>query len=101
MLVMQIHTKYWALLILARSGLVAIKTVSVGYNWYTKYRVDSVNGRGFELGPFESAEDKILLDRLASQSRRFMKGLRYNMGTDKPLACAALPDQAPIRPGYM
>ncbi|KVS16158.1 DUF1173 domain-containing protein [Burkholderia multivorans] len=42
--------------------------------------------------PFEHAYDKIVLDALTSGHRRFVKGLRYNLADDKPLATAVLVD---------
>jgi Protein of unknown function (DUF1173) len=42
--------------------------------------------------PFESAFELELLERMHSSARRFSKGLRYNLGGDKPLACAVAND---------
>lgn len=46
--------------------------------------------------PFEHAYDKLMLDALTVQKRRFVKGLRYNLAENKPLACAVLADVSPI-----
>lgn len=45
--------------------------------------------------PFEHAYDLMLLDALTAQRRRFVKGLRYNLADNKPLACAVLTDVEP------
>ena len=42
--------------------------------------------------PFETNYDKILIDAMTRQSRRFLKGLRYNLGQDRPLACMVAAD---------
>ena len=42
--------------------------------------------------PFESMSEWELLDALHSAERRFTKGLRYNLPSSKPLACAVLQD---------
>lgn len=42
--------------------------------------------------PFESAFELDLLEKLHEQERKFLKGLRYNLQSDKPLACAVLQD---------
>ncbi|PRX23973.1 uncharacterized protein DUF1173 [Paraburkholderia sp. BL18I3N2] len=45
--------------------------------------------------PFEHAYDKLMLDALTAHKRRFVKGLRYNLEENKPLACAVLADVLP------
>jgi hypothetical protein len=45
--------------------------------------------------PFEHAYDKLMLDALTAHKRRFVKGLRYNLAENKPLACAVLVDVLP------
>jgi len=45
--------------------------------------------------PFESVFDKTLLDALTQQNRRFMKGMRYNLPSTRPLACAVASDTEP------
>jgi hypothetical protein len=45
--------------------------------------------------PFEHAYDKLMLDALTAHKRRFVKGLRYNLAENKPLACAVLADVLP------
>lgn len=42
--------------------------------------------------PFENQFEKELVDRLVGQSRRFLKGMRYNMTSSCPMASAVLTD---------
>lgn len=42
--------------------------------------------------PFENRADKALLDILARDGRRFLKGMRYNLAASRPLATAVLTD---------
>lgn len=42
--------------------------------------------------PFESHHEYLLLEALGGSQRRFLKGLRYNLAANKPLACAILQD---------
>lgn len=44
--------------------------------------------------PIENAFDKMLVDRLVKDGRRFSKGLRYNLPSNRPLAAAVLADTA-------
>ncbi|OXJ06724.1 DUF1173 domain-containing protein [Burkholderia sp. HI2500] len=42
--------------------------------------------------PFEDMYDKVLIDAMTSDRRRFVKGLRYNLAENQTLACAVLTD---------
>jgi hypothetical protein len=42
--------------------------------------------------PYESIDEKMLIDALTKQKRRFVKGLRYNLPSTAPLASAVLSD---------
>lgn len=77
------------------SHLIAITTVSVSTTGVPSVEEIALMNVDENWIPFESAEDKMLIDRLVGQKRRFMKGLRYNMVSDKPLACAVLSDTSP------
>jgi hypothetical protein len=46
--------------------------------------------------PFESSSDKELLDRLVNANRRFVRGLRYNLPSTRPMAAAVLSDTRPL-----
>jgi hypothetical protein len=50
--------------------------------------------------PFESIFEKTVIDELTAASWRFIKGLRYNLPSSKPLASVVLSDTAP-RPTAM
>lgn len=45
--------------------------------------------------PFESTFEKMVLDALTQQNRRFRKGMRYNLPSTRPLACAVATDTQP------
>lgn len=45
--------------------------------------------------PIEHIFDKQLIEALTAANRRFTKGLRYNLKSSKPLACAVLTDTKP------
>ncbi|KIA80792.1 hypothetical protein QR66_08455 [Chromobacterium piscinae] len=77
------------------SHLMAIATVSVdaaGVCHLEEIALMPVTERWI---PFENADERALLDKLSTSGRRFTKGLRYNLGTHKPLAVAVLQDTAP------
>ena len=46
--------------------------------------------------PFTDLNEKTLIDRLTESNRQFIKGLRYNMGSQRPLAAVELVDTAPV-----
>lgn len=46
--------------------------------------------------PFEHTYEKLLLDTLTQGHRRFLKGLRYNLHSTKPLASVVLSDTRPL-----
>lgn len=46
--------------------------------------------------PFESTFDKMVLDALTTHHRRFLKGMRYNLPSTRPLACAVCSDTEPV-----
>jgi hypothetical protein len=46
--------------------------------------------------PFENTSEKIVLDALTSNNRVFVKGLRYNMQSSRPIACAVVSDTEPL-----
>lgn len=79
----------------ATSHLMTISTVSVsatGIPFIEEIAVMAVNENWI---PFESTFDKMLLESLTTGARRFVKGLRYNLVSSKPLACAVLSDTSP------
>lgn len=42
--------------------------------------------------PFEHTFEKMVLDKLTVENRRFFKGMRYNLASNRPLASAVLSD---------
>ncbi|MFM0562200.1 DUF1173 domain-containing protein [Paraburkholderia sediminicola] len=76
------HLVFIATFGLSPTGVASIETLAVmvvSSNWI----------------PFEHAYDKLMLDALTVHKRRFVKGLRYNLAENKPLACAVLADVLP------
>ena len=51
--------------------------------------------------PFENRAEKILIDMLVADGRRFLKGLRYNVPQNRPLATAVLADTKPPTAMYI
>lgn len=51
--------------------------------------------------PFENRAEKILIDMLTADGRRFLKGLRYNLPQNRPLATAVLADTKPPTAMYI
>jgi len=51
--------------------------------------------------PFDDVYEHLLLEKLAIQERRFIKGLRYNMPGSHPLAVAVLTDMEPPHALYI
>lgn len=45
--------------------------------------------------PYESTFDKMVIDSMTRAHRRFMKGMRYNLPSSKPLACIVASDTLP------
>jgi hypothetical protein len=47
--------------------------------------------------PYESTDEKVLIEHLTSEKRKFVKGLRYNLPSTKVLASCVLNDtQEPV-----
>lgn len=51
--------------------------------------------------PFENRAEKNLIDMLSTDGRRFLKGLRYNLPKNRPLATAVLADTKPPTAMYI
>lgn len=51
--------------------------------------------------PFENTFEKTLLDVLTHHHRRYVKCLRYNLPSTKPLACAVMSDTIPATAMYV
>ncbi|WP_233890194.1 DUF1173 domain-containing protein [Paraburkholderia flagellata] len=78
------HLLFIATFGLGATGIASIESIAVmlvNANWL----------------PFEHTYDAMLLDALIQQRRRFVKGMRYNLPENKPLACAVLSD-VPLHP---
>lgn len=74
-----------------------IATFSIGPTGYASIEEVSVMPVTANWIPFESSYELDVLEKLASENRRFIKGLRYNLPSKRPLACAVLSDtEAPV-----
>lgn len=45
--------------------------------------------------PFDGAADRMLIEAMTRDQRRFTKGLRYNLAPDRPMACMVATDTQP------
>jgi len=46
--------------------------------------------------PFDSTYEKEVIDAMTQSQRRFVKGLRYNLPSTRPLACLVANDTLPV-----
>lgn len=72
--------------------LVMIATFSLGTTGLASIEELAVMNVTSQWLPFEDAYEKALLDRLIEERRSFIKGLRYNLGSKRPLATAVTAD---------
>ena len=74
------------------SHLLAIATFGVSINGIPSIEEISLMNTSPNWIPFETAEELALLDWLTEKNRRFVKGLRYNLQPNTPLASVFLGD---------
>lgn len=77
------------------SHLVLIGTMSIGPTGVASLEEAALMCVSENWIPFESTADKMVLDALTAQGLRFMKGMRYNLSSTRPLACAVATDTVP------
>lgn len=77
------------------SHLMVIATFGVGLTGVASIEEVSLMITTENWIPFEGIQEKALLDALTEQSRRFVKGLRYNLPLNRPLASVVLTDTQP------
>lgn len=75
--------------------LVAIATFSVGHTGLASVEEIALMLTTENWIPFADLNEKNLIDRLTETSRRFIKGMRYNMSSKRPLAAVELMDTHP------
>jgi len=75
--------------------LMAIATFSVGHTGVPSFEEIAVMVVSSGWVPFENQFELMLLNSLTEKKRRFVKGLRYNLASTVPLACAVLQDTHP------
>jgi hypothetical protein len=76
------------------SHQIFIATFSIGPTGVASVEEVSVMPVTANWIPFDSTYELNVLEKLASENRRFIKGLRYNLPSKRPLACAILSDTA-------
>ncbi len=76
--------------------LVIVATFSVGITGIASVEEAALMTVDINWIPVESMFDKLLVHKLAEQGRRFVKGLRYNLASSRPLASAVLADTSPL-----
>ncbi|WP_371765509.1 DUF1173 domain-containing protein [Massilia sp.] len=75
--------------------LMAIATFSVGHTGVPSIEEIALMVVSPGWVPFENQFELMLLNSLTEKKRRFVKGLRYNLASTTPLACAVLQDTHP------
>lgn len=80
-----------------QTHLIAIATFGIGGTGIASIEEIALMPTTENWIPFEHMYDKTLLDMLTEGKRRFVKGMRYNMASNRPLACVVLSDlQKPL-----
>lgn len=74
------------------SHQIFIATFSIGPTGVASIEEVSVMPVTANWIPFDSTYELTVLEKLASENRRYIKGLRYNLPSKRPLACAILSD---------
>lgn len=77
------------------SHLIAIGTFSVGTTGIASLEEVALMSVTENWIPFESTFDKMVIDGMTRANRRFMKGMRYNLPSTRPLACLVASDTLP------
>lgn len=93
-------SKRFADVIALNSAMEGTKLIMMGTFSYSNAGVASVEEVALMLVtenwvPIDHAFDKMLLDVLTQNGYHFIKGLRYNMPSSRPLACVVLPHTRP------
>lgn len=77
------------------SHLVAIATFSVGLTGIASIEEVALQVVTANWIPIADTFEKMVIDAMTNDQRRFVKGLRYNLPKDRPLACLVASDTAP------
>lgn len=80
---------------LENSHLIAIGTFSVGSTGIATLEEMALMSVTENWIPFESTFDTIVIEAMSKAQRRFMKGMRYNLPSTRPLACVVASDTQP------
>lgn len=76
----------------SKNHLIAIATFSIGSTGVASIEEIALMPVSENWIPFETIYDKTLIDMLMRGERRFVKGMRYNLASNRPLACVVLAD---------
>lgn len=79
----------------AGGHLIIVATFGVGATGYASIEEASLMMTSPEWIPIENGWDGMLVHELVEQKRGFLKGLRYNLGSDRPLASIVTSDTMP------
>jgi hypothetical protein len=77
------------------SHLILIGTFGVNVTGVASLEESAIMVVNHEWIPIEHTYDNLLMEKLGSGKRRFAKGLRYNLGSKRPLASVVLSDTEP------
>ena len=80
---------------LSDSHLIAICTFGVSSTGTTNIEELALMTVNENWIPFENSYEKMVLDSMTQANRRFIKGVRYNLATTRPLACLVTSDTKP------
>ena len=76
--------------------LIAISTCAVATNGVSSVEEISLMLTNEHWIPFETTSEQMLIEHLEKKERKFLKGMRFNMSEEKPMASALLTDTQPI-----
>ena len=77
------------------SHLILIGTFAVNVTGVASLEESAIMVVNHEWIPIEHTYDNLLIEKLGAGKRRFAKGLRYNLGSKRPLASVVLSDTEP------
>ena len=83
------------------SHLIIIATFGVGVTGFASLEELALMVVNANWIPYENYFEKNLIDLLTENKRRYVKGLRYNLASTKPLACVVLADTTPATAMYV
>ncbi len=96
----RIHRRYAGVLAIWNGSqtvhLIAVATFNVGSGGVSSIEEISFMLTNENWVPFETSSEQMLIEHLVKEERKFLKGLRFNMADDKPMASVLLTDLQPV-----